>query len=66
MLKSPITSVGTVLRKVCKEVVEAVSVLRDLMVDVDHSEEEVISILNIQHDGHRCGQGVCHDVVHKA
>ena len=66
MLKSPITSVGTVLRKVCEEVVEAVSVLRDLMVDVDHSEEEVISILNIQHNGHRCGQGVCHDVVHKA
>ena len=66
MLKSPITSVGTVLRKVCEEVVEAVSVLRDLMVDVDHSEEEVISILNIQHDGHRCGQGVCHDVMHKA
>jgi len=66
VLKSPITSVGTVLRKVCEEVVEAVSVLRDLMVDVDHSEEEVISILNIQHNGHRCGQGVCHDVVHKA
>ena len=51
---------------VCEEVVEAVSALRDLMVDVDHSEEEVISVLNVQHDGRRRGQGVCRDVVHEA